>query len=94
MTTHVIAMAKPKPTPPAVLVIEGTRGSDVNAAVATGIWRIALMVIGVTIGTGAQVFLWPVEPPTSASYSRISWPSRSASPADSVDQFAPVSKMH
>jgi hypothetical protein len=48
----------------AVLVIEGTRGSDVNTAIAIGIWRIALMVIGVTIGTGAQVFLWPTDPET------------------------------
>ena len=48
----------------AVLVIESTRGSDVNAAVAIGVWRIALMVIGVAIGTGAQVFLWPVDPET------------------------------
>jgi multidrug resistance protein MdtO len=47
-----------------VLVIESTRGSDVNAAVAIGIWRIALMVIGVTMGTAAQVFLWPVDPET------------------------------
>ena len=46
----------------ALIVLESSRGTDPNAAVAVGLWRIALIAISVTIGTAAQLLLWPADP--------------------------------
>jgi multidrug resistance protein MdtO len=46
----------------ALLIGAQVRGSDPSAAVAVGLWRIVLIVLGVAIGTGAQLYLWPDDP--------------------------------
>jgi multidrug resistance protein MdtO len=46
----------------ALIVLSTTRGADPSAAVAFGLWRVALIAFGVSIGTGAQLFLWPTDP--------------------------------
>jgi uncharacterized membrane protein YccC len=46
----------------ALIITAAARGTDPNAAIALGIWRIVLIVGGVLIGTGAQLVLWPADP--------------------------------
>ncbi len=46
----------------ALLIGAQARGSDPSHAVALGLWRIVLIVFGVAIGTGAQLYLWPDDP--------------------------------
>jgi len=46
----------------ALIVVAAAGNSDPNAAVAVGLWRIVLICIGVTIGTIAQLVLWPDDP--------------------------------
>jgi multidrug resistance protein MdtO len=46
----------------ALLIGAQVHGSDPSAAVALGLWRIVLIVLGVAIGTGAQLYLWPDDP--------------------------------
>ncbi len=46
----------------ALMIGAQVRGSDPSAAVAIGLWRIALIVLGVLIGTGTQLYLWPDDP--------------------------------
>ena len=46
----------------ALLIGTVARGTDPSAAIAVGLWRILLICGGVILGTGAQVFLWPVDP--------------------------------
>ena len=45
-----------------MLIGAQVHGSDPSAAVALGLWRIVLIVLGVAIGTGAQLYLWPDDP--------------------------------
>lgn len=45
-----------------LLIGAEVRGSDPSAAVTLGLWRIVLIVLGVAIGTGAQLYLWPDDP--------------------------------
>jgi len=46
----------------ALLIGAQVHGSDPSHAVAVGLWRIVLIVLGVAIGTVAQLYLWPDDP--------------------------------
>jgi multidrug resistance protein MdtO len=46
----------------ALLVLTSARGPNPNAAVVYGLWRVVLIAFAVTIGTGAQLLLWPADP--------------------------------
>jgi multidrug resistance protein MdtO len=47
-----------------VLVTFFPPGANESSAVEQGLWRVVAIAVGVICGTGAQLFLWPVDPET------------------------------
>jgi multidrug resistance protein MdtO len=44
------------------LIVLVTGETDPDAALATGFWRILVVALGIVLGTGAQLLLWPDDP--------------------------------